>query len=351
MEENFDLLAQSRANYYTKGSPVQFVRVELLKGDVSGDVAVCLSFKNITSRPMSGLAIHFRCKNRSGDVVCADQFYYQDLDTANGQVFGADDAVYISSDPVGSVEVDLGQAFYADGTTEDLSTYPRVRLPVPQKLPADIAQKLCDRTHKEALTVEPQVLEDGWYCACGAFHPNAEEGVWCSECGADRILLQNTLASLTQPKTVPTPTADSAPTRMAPPAPRPEVSQADEPTRMAPPIRSAYQQPSASMDDSDMRVAMPSQEEIRPYAPFQDAEEPTRYMDPQRSAQFDSYADSADQQTAAAETLGYEAPEYTEPEEEELSRKDQIAVQIIRWAPPVTAVLCVITVVVGIFLR
>ena len=26
MEENFDLLAESRANYYTKGSPIQFVK-------------------------------------------------------------------------------------------------------------------------------------------------------------------------------------------------------------------------------------------------------------------------------------------------------------------------------------
>ena len=43
MEENFDLLAQSRANYFTKGSPVQFVKVELLKGDVTGDIAVCLA--------------------------------------------------------------------------------------------------------------------------------------------------------------------------------------------------------------------------------------------------------------------------------------------------------------------
>lgn len=346
MEENFDLLAQSRANYYTKGSPVQFVRVELLKGDVSGDVAVCLSFKNITSRPMTGLAIHFRCKNRSGEVVCADQFYYQDLDTANGQVFGADDAVYISDAPIGSVEVDLGQAFYADGTTEDLSTYPRVRLPLPQKLSEEIAQKLCDRTHKEGLNVMPQVLEDGWYCACGAFHPSTEEGVWCSECGADRILLQNTLASLTQPKVVSTPTPDCAPTRMAPPVSQPAAPQADEPTRMAPPIKSSYQKPAAPENDSDMRIAEPRREEIRPYAPFQDAEEPTRYMDPQWAAQSDSYADSE-----TAETLGCEAPEYSEPEEEELSRKDEIAVQIIRWAPPVTAVLCAITVVVGIFLR
>ena len=35
MEENFNPVAQTRANYYTPGSPVQFVCVELLKGDVS----------------------------------------------------------------------------------------------------------------------------------------------------------------------------------------------------------------------------------------------------------------------------------------------------------------------------
>ena len=43
MDQNFSLMAQSRANYYTAGSPVQFVRVELLKGDVTGEVAVCLA--------------------------------------------------------------------------------------------------------------------------------------------------------------------------------------------------------------------------------------------------------------------------------------------------------------------
>ena len=42
MEENFNPVAQTRANYYTPGSPVQFVCVELLKGDVSGEHAVCL---------------------------------------------------------------------------------------------------------------------------------------------------------------------------------------------------------------------------------------------------------------------------------------------------------------------
>ena len=48
MEENFEPVARTRANYYTPGSPVQFVCVELLKGEVSGEHAVCLTFKNIS---------------------------------------------------------------------------------------------------------------------------------------------------------------------------------------------------------------------------------------------------------------------------------------------------------------
>ena len=36
-----------RANYYTAGSPVQFVRVEVAERDVTGEVAVCLTFKNV----------------------------------------------------------------------------------------------------------------------------------------------------------------------------------------------------------------------------------------------------------------------------------------------------------------
>ena len=51
MEENFEPVARTRANYYTPGSPVQFVCVELLKGELSGENAVCLTFKNISKVP------------------------------------------------------------------------------------------------------------------------------------------------------------------------------------------------------------------------------------------------------------------------------------------------------------
>lgn len=319
MEENFDLLAQSRANYFTKGSPVQFVKVELLKGDVTGDIAVCLSFKNISAARLTQLQITFKCKDRSGAVVCQDQFVYEDLNAAHGEVFGADDAVYISSSPIGSVEVELGTARFADGSSVDLTGYPRVRLAPPKKLPAELAAKLCERTHKEGLTVVPQVLDEGWYCACGAFHPREEDGVWCSECGSDRILLQNTLSSLLQGGSS-EPVTDDEPTRMVPPV------RQEEPTRTVPPIsgRPVAAEPLDEEDD-DVIVAPPRR-----------AARPAEQAQPSRSR--------------------YQAREqYEEQHEEQYDQgeedpRDVIAGRIIRWAPPITAVLCAIIAAVGFLL-
>ena len=111
MEQNFNLLAQSRANYYTQGSPVQFVRVELLKGEETGEVAVCLTFKNVSSETITGLVVKYKCKNRQGQVICEDQYYYENISAGQGDLFGMDDAVYVSNEPVGSVDVELDQMF------------------------------------------------------------------------------------------------------------------------------------------------------------------------------------------------------------------------------------------------
>lgn len=53
---------------------------------------------------------------------------------------------------------------------------------------------------RKGMLYAPQVLDCGWYCACGAFHPKEEDTVYCSECGSDRILLQNALNTLMQPE-------------------------------------------------------------------------------------------------------------------------------------------------------
>ena len=80
MEENFDPVARTRADYYTPGSPVQFVCVELLKGEASGDHAVCLTFKNISRVTLTALEIHFKCKGVDGVILCEDQFEYRDIE-------------------------------------------------------------------------------------------------------------------------------------------------------------------------------------------------------------------------------------------------------------------------------
>ena len=192
MAQNFSLMAQSRANYYTAGSPVQFVRVELLKGDVTGEVAVCLTFKNVGTEPLTGLVIHFKCKDASGQILCEDDFYYEQLEVQPGELFGADDAVFVSDTPVSSVEVEQDRAFL-NGRGVDLRPYKRVRLQTPRVLPGSIARTLQNRTNNQLLTCVPQDTDNGWFCACGAFHPNEEAATVCSECGGDRAYIKATL--------------------------------------------------------------------------------------------------------------------------------------------------------------
>ena len=198
MEENFNPVAQTRANYYTPGSPVQFVCVELLKGDVSGEHAVCLTFKNISRVTLTALEIHFKCKGVDGVILCEDKFEYRDLQVKPGELFGQDDAVFITAKAITSVDVTLCNVYNGKRVVH-LDGIKRVRLPAPRRLAPELQKALEARMNRTGLKYQPQVFENGWYCACGAFHPTEEDTVYCSECGCDRILLQNALNTLLQP--------------------------------------------------------------------------------------------------------------------------------------------------------
>ena len=54
MSQKFTPLAQSRASYYCKGSPVHFVQVELFRMESSGSTVVTLTFKNFSTSLLSG---------------------------------------------------------------------------------------------------------------------------------------------------------------------------------------------------------------------------------------------------------------------------------------------------------
>ena len=150
MEENFDLVARTRANYYTPGSPVQFVCVELLKGDVSGEHAVCLTFKNISKVTLTALEIHFKCKGVDGVILCEDQFEYRDLEVKPGELFGQDDAVFVTAKAITSVDVSLCNVYNGKRVVH-LDAIKRVRLPAPRRLPPELQKALEVHVHYQIL--------------------------------------------------------------------------------------------------------------------------------------------------------------------------------------------------------
>ena len=329
MEENFEPVARTRANYYTPGSPVQFVCVELLKGEVSGEHAVCLTFKNISRVTLTALEIHFKCKGVDGVILCEDAFEYRDLAAKPGESFGMDEAVFVTQKAITSVDVSLCNVYNGKRVVH-LDGIKRVRLPAPKRLSAELEKALETRMNRSELKYQPQVFENGWYCACGAFHPKEEDTVYCSECGCDRILLQNALNTLLQPE---------QPAQTEPELETPLAPQAEEPTRImgAAPVQ---EEPTRIMG-APCREAEPQPEEP--------AAEQTRVMDAGMRAQFPGRAShaAADEGTRVMPAAARRAqpisqqpePAYDDEEEYE-DERDSVAEALIRWVPPITAIVC-----------
>ena len=320
MEENFNPVARTRANYYTPGSPVQFVCVELLKGEVSGEHAVCLTFKNISRVTLTALEIHFKCKGVDGVILCEDQFEYRDLEVKPGELFGQDDAVFVTAKAITSVDVSLCNVYNGKRVVH-LDAIKRVRLPAPRRLPPELQKALEARMNRSELKYQPQVFENGWYCACGAFHPKEEDTVYCSECGCDRILLQNALNTLLQPEA-------PAKAEPAPAKPLHAAAAGEEPTRVV----SAPRSPAEEVEPFELRRE-----------PLEDAEEHTRVLDASTRAAFPG--SSADEGTRVIPTPSRRAEPVQEVpdddlDEDEENDRDSVAEALIRWVPPITAIVC-----------
>ena len=367
MDQNFSLMAQSRANYYTAGSPVQFVRVELLKGDVTGEVAVCLTFKNVGTEPLTGLVVHFKCKDAAGQVLCEDDFYYEQLNAQPGAVFGSDDAVYVSDTPVSSVEVEQDRAFL-NGRGVDLRNYKRVRLNMPRVLPGSISRTLQQRTGNVQLTCVPQDTEYGWFCACGAFHPNEENTTVCSECGGDRAAIKATLTGILEEA------------RQAAERQQQEVNAVANSVAPAPAPQPQAQPAPAATDPRTManavQAAITGQQDIPPQSAYE-PEQATAAFEPQSNGYADDedeeaervrrYApkgrlfddeDDEDDGTQMYDTDDLDDDDYDDrkkskkrgryADDDESSEDDVMAERIIRLAPPITAIACALIVAVSL---
>lgn len=325
MEENFDPVARTRANYYTPGSPVQFVCVELLKGEVSGEHAVCLTFKNISKVTLTALEIHFKCKGVDGVILCEDAFEYRDIAAKPGECFGMDDAVFVTQKAITSVDVSLKNVYNGKRVVH-LDGIKRVRLPAPRRLSPELQKALEARMNREGLKYLPQVFENGWYCACGAFHPKEEDTVYCTECGCDRILLQNALNTLLQPEE---PRAERAPEAPVRTAARPV--QAEEPTRVAAPAA-----PAEPEEEATRILPTPSAAHVEAPVSFAPPLARTAEPDTEGTRVIPSAFRSEPAPKAAEPVQEADEDDYDEDEDS----RDGIAETLIRWVPPITAIVC-----------
>ena len=240
-----------------------------------------------------------------------------------------DDAVFVTAKAITSVDVSLCNVYNGKRVVH-LDGIKRVRLPAPKRLSAELEKALETRMNRPELKYQPQVFENGWYCACGAFHPKEEDTVYCSECGCDRILLQNALNTLLQPE---------QPAQTEPELETPLAPQAEEPTRImgAAPVQ---EEPTRIMG-APCREAEPQPEEP--------AAEQTRVLDAGMRAQFPDRAShaAADEGTRVMPAAARRAqpisqqpePAYDDEEEYE-DERDSVAEALIRWVPPITAIVC-----------
>ena len=348
MEQNFSLMAQSRANYYTAGSPVQFVRVELLKGDATGEVAVCLTFKNVGTEPLTGLVIHFKCKDPAGQVLCEDDFYYEQLNVQPGELFGSDDAVYVSDTPVSSVEIEQDRAFL-NGRGVDLRGYKRVRLQTPRMLPASIAKLLQERTKNSALICVPQDTDQGWFCACGAFHPNEENAQVCSECGGDRTFVKASLTAILeearqaaerQQQEINAVAGVPAPAPASAPAPVPQPVQ--QPAAPAAPAPAEPEEPTQAIPEENN----PELDRVRQYSRKAKLFDEDEDEEDGGTQMFDAADDSDDPDEEPDRRSGKKRGRYADDTAE--TDDDIVAERIIRWAPPITAIICAVILAVAL---
>ena len=242
--------------------------------------------------------------------------------------------MFITAKAITSVDVSLCNVYNGKRVVH-LDGIKRVRLPAPRRLAPELQKTLEARMNRTGLKYQPQVFENGWYCACGAFHPTEEDTVYCSECGCDRILLQNALNTLLQPaapadememplSAPAAPAAVEEPTRIVGVAPTAPAAPVEEPTRV---MGAAAYQPKA--------------------APIQPISEPTRVLDAAARAPISDVA-AADEGTRVMPAAAHRtapapvrqpAPVEDDDEEYEDSR-DSVAEALIRWVPPITAILC-----------
>ncbi len=198
MNLDFKSMAKSRARYYLKGAPVQFVQVELLRMENASDMAVTLTFKNIAPVNLTELKITFTCKGKDNTIIANEQFTYTGINVPEGELFGESEAVFVSTTPLSNVEVVINSAVF-DGKIFPFEKYKPIPLPALKELSATVAKGVNMTLGINFAMYNPSSVENGWQCTCGAFNYAAGKGnVMCTECGTQKQSLLNAMHTVLQ---------------------------------------------------------------------------------------------------------------------------------------------------------
>ena len=130
-------------------------------------------------------------------ILCEDKFEYRDLQVKPGELLGMDDAVFITGRPSPVWTLPCAMCTTARKVVH-LDGIKRVRLPAPAVWLR--AAKGAGGPHEpHRAQVSAAGVRERLVLRLRRLPPTEEDTVYCSECGCDRILLQNALNTLLQP--------------------------------------------------------------------------------------------------------------------------------------------------------
>ena len=190
----------------------------------------------------------------------------------------------------------------------------------------------------------PQDNEYGWFCACGAFHPNEENTTVCSECGGDRASIKATLTSILEEA------------RQAVERQQQEVNSVASSVAPQPQVQPTPAASDPRATAAAVQAAITGQQEIPPQQAYE-PEQATAAFEPQ--SEDDEDDDDEGTQMFDSEDLDYDDDDdYKDrkkskkrgryADDDETSEDDVMAERIIRLAPPITAITCALIVALSL---
>ena len=186
MSERYARLFSLPENLYQPGSPVMILAGALLKDNQTGGILALMKFKNVGTKPIRGLKVHFFPQDLTGiDLDQPLEHQYLDLNAARDGEFGQKEPVAFPNAVTRAFRVEVYQVVFADGTLWNQEQSQWSPMPPLQALETALGDKeLCKEyqiLYGANCRIMPQEDKGLWRCTCGAWNMESEAN--CHACG------------------------------------------------------------------------------------------------------------------------------------------------------------------------